>query len=102
MRSISFPRLLAAACCLAGAACTVNANRPVELTHDAALVAGCQKVEEVSVDPKFPQDQIDQELTDQARRKGANYVLIASEGSRSGTAYQCAMPGAGASSSSSR
>ena len=98
-----FPIRIAAGMSLAflavTAACTQNAFTPVAITTNDAVVAGCQKVGDVDAKTTTASPDINDELTEAARRQGANYVLLASEGARSGAAYRCATPSAPGSSS---
>ena len=73
-------------------ACSQNANPPGAVTNNESVVAGCEKVAEVSVGSLTPPRDVDYALAEAGRRHGANYVLVASEGARTGTAYRCAMP----------
>jgi uncharacterized Zn finger protein (UPF0148 family) len=75
--------LLAAACTTVGA---------VGITKTEAVVAGCEKVGDVSIDAKTPETDVNNALSDAARRKNANYVVVASDGARAGSAYRCSAP----------
>jgi hypothetical protein len=78
---------------LAGtAACTQNAFTPVAITTSEAVVAGCQKVGQVDAKTTTASPDVNDELTAAARRERANYVVIASEGARTGVAYRCETP----------
>jgi hypothetical protein len=79
-----------AATVLAGltAAC---ADQQVSITNSDSLVSSCQKVGDVAVSADTPSDRINDELFDQARSKGANWIL-AQPGARSGAAYRCTAP----------
>ena len=79
------------------AACSQYAGMPVGVTKSEAVVSGCQKVGDVAVDPKTPDNEVLNEIGNAARNKGANYVVVASDGARSGTAYRCEQPSATAS-----
>jgi len=80
---------------LAGtAACTQNAFTSVAITTNEALVAGCQKVGQVDAKTTTASPDVNDELTAAARREGANYVVLASEGARTGAAYRCETPSA--------
>jgi hypothetical protein len=84
---------LVAAGAVASSGCASNSFDQVGLTKDAAVVANCQKLDEVSVKASTPADQVDEALSNAARSKGANYVLVQSgSGDRTGTAYRCAAP----------
>ncbi len=84
-------RLLSGA--LAAAAITVSSScapyADIGVTTSESLVAACQKVGDVSVKESTPPHQVNIALSDAARKQGANYVLVASEGARSGEAYRC-------------
>jgi hypothetical protein len=83
-----FPSLVLAAAALAGlAACASTTD--VGVTTSEALVAGCQKVGDVSVEEQTTPQQARVELSDAARHQGANYVLVASDDARTGAAYRC-------------
>ena len=75
-------------------ACSQNAFETVGVTKSEAIVSGCQKVGDVAVDANTPDSKVSEELSDAARSKGANYVLVASDGARTGSAYRCGMPSA--------
>jgi hypothetical protein len=82
--------------------CSLNAVRQVGVTKDASLVAGCEELGGVSVSKSTPNEDVVLTLSDKARAKGANYVLVSADGAREGSAYRCGMPsstGAGASGS---
>jgi hypothetical protein len=79
------------------AACSQNAFDPVRVTKSEAVVAGCQKVGDIAVNSKTPDNEVLEELSNAARSKGANYVVVAADGARSGSAYRCEMPSANAS-----
>jgi hypothetical protein len=72
--------------------CSLNATRQVGVTKEAALVAGCENLGEVSVSPTTRDEDVVLDLSARARVKGANYVLVASDGAREGSAYRCGMP----------
>jgi hypothetical protein len=78
-------------------ACSQNAFEPVGVTKSDALVAGCEKVGDVTVAPKTPDNEVLDELSHAARSKGANYVVIPADGARAGAAYRCTQPSATAS-----
>ena len=65
---------------------------PVSVTKTASAVQGCQKIGDVAVDSKTPASVVTVELVDAARLKGANTVLVAEDGARTGTAYRCTTP----------
>lgn len=86
-----FPLRFVGITLLAGtAACAPYAT--VGVTASESLVSGCEKVGEVAVGPATPPSEIDSALSDAARARGANYVLVAADGARTGTAYRCSMP----------
>ena len=86
-RSVSLIALLAGA-----AACSQYADQTVGVTNSEAVVAGCQKVGEVTAGSSTPATEVNTALENKARGEGANYVLVASEGARTGTAYKCQSP----------
>jgi hypothetical protein len=73
-------------------ACSQLNPHPVGITRSETLVAGCQKLGDVSVAPRTADGDVVSALTDQARAKGADYVLVPSDGARSGAAYRCQSP----------
>lgn len=77
---------------LAGIASACVSSAPVGITKSDAIVAGCEKVGDVSVDKKVPADQVNDALSGEARKKSANYVVVADDGARAGTAYRCTSP----------
>lgn len=83
-----FSRILAAAA-LAAISAACSSYTDVGVTTSESLVAGCQKVADVSVKDSIPPQQVKTALSDAARAKGANYVVVASEGAHTGTAYRC-------------
>jgi hypothetical protein len=83
-----FTRTLAPAAFAAiSTACSHYAD--VGVTTSESLVAGCQKVADVSVKDSVPPQQVKTALSDAARAKGANYVVVASEDAHAGAAYRC-------------
>jgi hypothetical protein len=74
------------------AGCSLNAVRQVGVTKDASLVAGCENVGGVSVSASTRNEDVVLDLSARARAKGANYVLVAADGAREGSAYRCGMP----------
>lgn len=72
-------------------ACSSAGYGSVSFTSSESIVAGCQKVGEIGVD-KDAKVNVLTELADQARSKGANYVLRASDDARTGAAYRCEAP----------
>lgn len=81
---------------LAGITSACASSAPVGITKSEAMVAGCEKVGDVSVDKKVPVDQLNDALSAEARNKGANYVVVAEDGAHAGTAYRCTAPGVAA------
>ncbi len=97
MKRFSIRSGVALSLLLAGAvACSQNAAATGSVTNSEAVVAGCEKVAEVSVGSLTPVRDVNNALAEAGRRRGGNYVLVASEGARTGTAYRCAMPSSGA------
>ena len=86
---------LAVAAVAFAVACTASA--PVGITKSEALVAGCSKLGEVSVDKNVADGEVNAALVAQARKQNGNYVVIASDGARTGVAYRCTTPSAAAS-----
>jgi len=76
----------------AAAGCSLNATGPVGVTKDASLVAGCENLGDVAVSPNTRSEDVLYALSLKAKAKGANYVLVASDGAREGAAYRCQMP----------
>ncbi len=72
------------------AACAPYMN--VGVTASESIVSGCEKVGDVAASPSTAPNEVNAALSDAARAKGANYVLVASDGARTGTAYRCSMP----------
>ena len=72
--------------------CSLNAARQVGVTKEASLVAGCENLGEVSVSPSTRNEDVVLDLSQRARARGANYVLVAVDGAREGSAYRCGMP----------
>jgi hypothetical protein len=77
------------------AACASSTN--VGITKSDAVVAGCSKLGEVSVDKRVPESDVNDALAAEARKQNGNYVVIGSDGARTGVAYRCATPSAAAS-----
>ena len=78
-------------------ACSQNAFEPVRVTKSEAVVAGCEKVGDVQVGAKTADSEVLDALSSAARSKGGNYVVVPSDGARTGTAYRCMQPSATAS-----
>src|SRR5713226_9362894 len=73
--------------------CSLNAaSGQVGVTKEASLVAGCENLGEVSVSPSTRNEDVVLDLSQRARARGANYVLVAVDGAREGSAYRCGMP----------
>jgi hypothetical protein len=72
--------------------CSLNATGQVGVTKDASLVAGCEKLGEVSASASTRSEDVAYDLSQRAQAKGANYVLIAADGAREGSAYRCGLP----------
>jgi len=97
--SLIFLSVMVAA--LVAGACAQNGFQTVAVTKDPSVVASCQKVDDLKVQQVKASDQLSdveaqQHLTNMARAKGANYLLITSDDGRQGTAYRCSMPPASA------
>lgn len=73
------------------------ASSTVGITKSEAMVAGCSKLGEVTVEKKVPEGDVNDALAAQARKQNANYVVVASDGARTGVAYRCTTPSAAAS-----
>ncbi|MGE5276075.1 MAG: hypothetical protein ACM3SU_03690 [Acidobacteriota bacterium] len=86
-----FPaRFLGFTLLIGSAACAPYTS--VGVTASESVVSGCQKVGDVAASPSAAPNEVNGALSDAARAKGANYVLVASDGARAGTAYRCSMP----------
>jgi hypothetical protein len=101
MKRYSLIFLSAMAAALVVGACVKNGFEPVAVTKDPSVVASCQKIDDVKIenvkaDEKVSDVEAQQYLTNMAREKGANYLLITSDDARQGTAYRCSMPPASA------
>jgi hypothetical protein len=77
--------------------CASSSSAPVGITKSEAMVAGCSKLGEVTVEKKVPDGDVNNELAAQARKQNANYVVVATDGARTGVAYRCTSPSAAAS-----
>jgi hypothetical protein len=89
-------RCLAVVSVVAAAGCaSMGTNDQVNITTDQSLVSGCQDLGEVSVNSWTRDNDVLPSLDIAARHKGANFVLLKADGSRSGVAYRCAarLPG---------
>ena len=97
MKRISLIFLGGAVFALVLSACAQNGFQPIAVTKDPSVVASCQKlddvkVEDIKADEKLSNVEAQQQLTNMARSKGANYLLISDESARQGTAFRCSMP----------
>lgn len=101
MKKMSFGILAAASLAIGATACSSSSFESVAVTRSASVVAGCEKVAEISARPgQFDESDAQTQLTRAAQAKGANTVLLASDSTDKGTAYRCSMPSvAGASKS---
>ena len=72
-------------------ACASVGDGTVSFTTAESIVSGCQKVGDVGVEKDARVD-VKAELADQARSKGANFVLRASDDAVTGAAYRCEAP----------
>jgi len=88
-------RCVVAVCVVAAAGCaTVGSDDQVKFTTNPALVSSCQEVGEISASSWTRDDDVLATLDAAARKKGANFVLLKTDGARAGVAYRCAMPAA--------
>jgi azurin len=88
-------RCVVAVSVVAAAGCaTVGSDDQVKFTTNPALVSNCQEVGEITVSSFTRDADIVASLDQAARAKGANFVLLKTDGARSGVAYRCAMPNA--------
>jgi hypothetical protein len=99
MKRFSFGALAAASLALGAAACSQHAFEPVSVTTSAAAVASCEKVGDIAATKSnFDNADAETQMVRETRDKGANTLLVASDGASSGTAYRCSMPAVAASS----
>ncbi len=85
--------LLACAIAASAAGCATTATRrQVGVTKNPELVSGCQSLGEVSIGPSVGADEIDAALAHAGEKKDADYVVVAADGARTGTAYRCVGP----------
>ncbi|HEY2796604.1 MAG TPA: hypothetical protein VGK26_01830 [Thermoanaerobaculia bacterium] len=91
-RSMTMGLLATASLVLLTAACAQSGFQAVAVTKNAATVASCQSKGEVHANDLTPDYDIQRDLTEAVRNKGANTLLISADGARTGTAYQCSMP----------
>jgi len=85
-----FPTRTLAALLLTAGACAPATD--VGLTTNESIVANCQKVADVSASDSLSPQDARVALSDAARAKGGNYVLLANDAARKGAAYRCEMP----------
>ncbi len=87
-------RMFAAAAGIAATAvgCASLGPGPVSVTKSESLVAGCQKIGDVSARTNESGALVNSGLADRAREKGANWVLVTSDDARTGVAYRCDAP----------
>lgn len=91
-RSIVLGLLATASAALLASGCAQNGFATVAVTKNASTVASCQSVGEVKASSLTPDYDVQRDLTEATRNKGANTLLISSDNARTGTAYQCSMP----------
>lgn len=77
---------------LLAAGCAQNGFQAIAVTKNAATVASCQSMGEVKASSLTPDYDVQRDLTEGARKKGANTLLLPADNARTGTAYQCSMP----------
>jgi hypothetical protein len=82
---------------LATVAVGCASSTPVGITKSDAMVAGCAKLGEVSIDKKTPDADVADALAKEARKQNGNYVVVAQDGAREGVAYRCTSPAIAAS-----
>lgn len=93
MKKMSMGILAAASVLVGAAACSQNSFESVAVTKSASVVAGCEKVAEITAKPgSFDESDAQTQLTRAAQAKGANTVLLAGDNAEKGTAYRCSMP----------
>jgi hypothetical protein len=88
--------LLSSAIAVSAAGCASTNSRQVGITKNQELVSGCQNLGDVSIGQSVASTEIDAELAQAGEKKGADYVVVASDGARTGTAYRCTTPSASA------
>ena len=91
-RFIGMGLLATASMTLGAAGCASNGFAPIAVTHSASVVASCQAMGDVQASRLTPDSDVQRDLTQAARNKGANTLLVQSDNARTGTAYQCSMP----------
>ena len=107
MKKIRLGLFGTAALALGVVSCASSGWDPVAVTRDSSVVASCTKIDDLKVqdvkaDEKLSTVEAERMLVEKARSKGANYVLIASEDGRQGSAYRCTMAPAAATTSGTR
>ena len=80
-----------------GPRCVTEASDSVGITKSESMVAGCSKLGDVNVEKKVPDSDVNDALAAQARKQNANYVVVPTDGARTGVAYRCTSPSAAAS-----
>lgn len=90
-------RLTSLGFAIAATALSCASYAPVAITADQSAVAGCTKIDDVSLPPDRSYDDSEKALLEAARAKGANYLLVEKndQSVRKGVAYRCAAPVAG-------
>jgi hypothetical protein len=73
----------------------------MSVTKSPSVVQGCEKVADITVLPTTLDPDTATQLRRQARRRGANTLLVAADDAASGTAYRCGTPSVTASSGAS-
>jgi hypothetical protein len=91
-RSMTMGLLATASFALLASACSQNGFQAVAVTKSAETVASCKAMGDVHASDLTPDYDIQRDLTEAVRNRGANTLLIAKDGARVGTAYQCSMP----------
>ncbi len=92
MTNIRIRSLLFSAAVAAATWGCATAARPVGVTKNQELVSGCQNLGDVSIGGRVASDEVNYALQQAGEKKGADYVVIASDGARTGTAFRCATP----------
>ncbi len=91
-RFIGMGLLATASLTLGAAGCVANGFAPIAVTHSASAVASCQAMGDVQASTLTPDSDVQRDLTQAARNKGANTLLVQSDSARTGTSYHCSMP----------
>ena len=107
MRKIDLGLLGAAALAIGVVSCASSGFEPVAITRDSSVVASCTKIDDLKVgdvkaDAKLSNVEAERMLVEKARSKGANYLLIATEDARQGSAYRCSAAPAAATTGGTR